>query len=631
MPAPGDQHRVGQGRNTLTTFPTPSTCTSDYTPEEIATIQGQLEKQLGPEFISTRPGAGGQRLQYITADKCINLANEIFGFNGWSSSIQNMQVDFVKENPDTGKVTLGISVIVRVTLRDGTYHEDVGYGQAENAKGQAAAYEKAKKEGATDALKRALRTFGNVLGNCIYDKDYLSKISKMRAVPTNWDVEKLHRHPDFAPKIPVPDNPPRILKQEPKAADPPNLPQRVPRISNQPTDESLGLEFDGEFGSDMLDEVDFGEHSAFPSGGGMSEGYGRQQQSRAQGTSNHPPLKNGTTTGTADPNTLTTPSKPPKSLAAGPITRNRSTNPPVPGDRGVKLNINPPDQYKTPAPKPSGSAQPLQPTAQGRPINPPQPPLNTSEQAKSSPDHLINDNKPQEEEKVAEDPVGGFYSAKALLSKAPLDVKSAPVFDPNFQSPSIRKTAGIDHNSSSPIVRQSLQRMQATNAPSTNTIKPNPYSNASGMAGGVSNLPGNGAATNITNNPISGPPGKPSISTAYRPPTRRGPMSSPNNPNGNANTLTGAIPNVSNAGAIPGKPSYSTAYNNGNGTHSNQNLHGKRPPLTDATNVPPARLGENDPDAAKKARIGDTTTPHLGVQAQPHQKQSNTGPPGNVK
>ena len=31
--------------------------------------------------------------------------------------------DKVDESPTTGKISLGLSVIVRVTLRDGTYHE----------------------------------------------------------------------------------------------------------------------------------------------------------------------------------------------------------------------------------------------------------------------------------------------------------------------------------------------------------------------------------------------------------------------------------------------------------------------------------------------------------------------------
>ena len=136
-------------------------------------------------------------MHYIAAEKCIALANEVFGFNGWSSSIQNIQVDFVDENPQTLKITLGLSVIVRVTLRDGTYHEDIGYGHIENCKGKAAAFEKAKKEGTTDALKRALRNFGNVLGNCIYDKAYLAKVTKMKFEPTRFDETGLHRHSDF--------------------------------------------------------------------------------------------------------------------------------------------------------------------------------------------------------------------------------------------------------------------------------------------------------------------------------------------------------------------------------------------------------------------------------------------------
>ena len=72
--------------------------------------------------------------------QCIQLANEVFGFNGWSSSIREVQVDYVRakhgihqnalidclqveEIPNTGKFNMAVSVIMRVTLRDGTYHE----------------------------------------------------------------------------------------------------------------------------------------------------------------------------------------------------------------------------------------------------------------------------------------------------------------------------------------------------------------------------------------------------------------------------------------------------------------------------------------------------------------------------
>lgn len=196
---PGDQHLNSGGREITNPFEEVKPRISEYTAQEIATLQSRLEKQLGPEYISSRPGAGGQKVHYVAAEKCIQLANEIFGFNGWSSQIKEVQVDFVEENPTTLKVSLGLSVIVRVTLRDGTYHEDIGYGHIENCKGKAAAFEKAKKEGTTDALKRSLRNFGNVLGNCIYDKEYLKNVTKVKAAPTKWDVDKLHRHSDFVP------------------------------------------------------------------------------------------------------------------------------------------------------------------------------------------------------------------------------------------------------------------------------------------------------------------------------------------------------------------------------------------------------------------------------------------------
>lgn len=193
---PGEQHLNHGGLAIANPFEEVKPRISEYTAQEIATLQSRLEKQLGPEYISSRPGPGGQKVHYITGEKCIQLANEVFGFNGWSSSIMNIQVDYVDEDPVTRKVSLGLSVIVRVTLRDGTYHEDIGYGDVENSKGKGAAFHKAKKEGTTDALKRALRNFGNVLGNCIYDKAYLTKVMKVKVAPPKLDVDALHRHTD---------------------------------------------------------------------------------------------------------------------------------------------------------------------------------------------------------------------------------------------------------------------------------------------------------------------------------------------------------------------------------------------------------------------------------------------------
>jgi len=94
MPGQGEQHKA-VGATTTNPFEEVKPHVSEYTAQEIATLSSRLEKQLGPEYISSRPGAGGGKVHYLSADKCINLANEVFGFNGWSSGIQQVQIDFV--------------------------------------------------------------------------------------------------------------------------------------------------------------------------------------------------------------------------------------------------------------------------------------------------------------------------------------------------------------------------------------------------------------------------------------------------------------------------------------------------------------------------------------------------------
>ncbi|XP_052832398.1 DNA repair protein RAD52 homolog isoform X1 [Octopus bimaculoides] len=147
-----------------------------FTAEEHDAIQKVLRQRLGPNFISQRIGAGGQKLAYIEGWRLINLANETFGFNGWSHSVTQQTVDFVDHF--NGRYYVGISAFVRVQLKDGVYHEDIGYGVSEGMKSKALSIEKARKEAVTDGLKRALKSFGNSLGNCLSDKEYLRCINK---------------------------------------------------------------------------------------------------------------------------------------------------------------------------------------------------------------------------------------------------------------------------------------------------------------------------------------------------------------------------------------------------------------------------------------------------------------------
>ncbi|KAJ3864520.1 Rad52/22 family double-strand break repair protein-domain-containing protein [Lentinula novae-zelandiae] len=167
---------------------------SKATSIKIASLQAKLNQQLGPEYISTRPGpGGGPKLVYAEGWKIINLANEVFGFNGWSSNLVSLTTDFIDYNEETRRYSVGVTAILRVTLRDGVFHEDIGYGILENSKTKGPALDKCKKEAVTDALKRSLRNFGNLLGNCLYDKQYTNEIIKIKVPPEN-----LHRRPEFS-------------------------------------------------------------------------------------------------------------------------------------------------------------------------------------------------------------------------------------------------------------------------------------------------------------------------------------------------------------------------------------------------------------------------------------------------
>lgn len=68
--------------------------TTPFTKTEEKIIGEKLERNLGPEYLSTRSGPSG-RLTYIEGQTAISIANEIFGFNGWSSEIKETTVDFV--------------------------------------------------------------------------------------------------------------------------------------------------------------------------------------------------------------------------------------------------------------------------------------------------------------------------------------------------------------------------------------------------------------------------------------------------------------------------------------------------------------------------------------------------------
>ncbi|KAL5120173.1 DNA repair protein rad52 [Pleosporales sp. CAS-2024a] len=481
MPAPGDQYNGGNVTN-----PFEERVVNKFTATEIATLQSRLNKQLGPEYISTRPGNGGGKVAYLEGNKAIALANEVFGFNGWSSSLGQVQIDYVDELQN-GKVSLGLSIVVRITLKDGTYHEDIGYGSIENGKGKAASFEKAKKEAATDGLKRSLRTFGNVLGNCLYDKEYLKKVQTMKVKPIKFEEGNLHRHADFAPP---PKEDQMIVKQETQQT--PMRPNQVLRTRTEHLSESFGAEFDDEFDGNLFDGVEMateghGDEFSFDSG---STTTGSASASKAIEVVKATNGANGSRSARTSPVRQTGPPRQPPPRVpptngingqGGPQQTRPNQGqgrppPPGPVQRQPQTpvqqqNYTRPEQNGGRMPAPNGGAKvPPRPSIQqSHQALQNQPPRHTPPDAQSAPARPGPTAQPQGINTASANlappngrPPIGFVTSRAaeLLQNtdATAPILNLPIFDPNVESPvpKDKRTPGFDHKRSAPVKREQV-------------------------------------------------------------------------------------------------------------------------------------------------------------------------------
>lgn len=134
-----------------------------FTVEQKAALEAKLDRSA----IKERDGGGGKKLSYIEGWWAISEANRIFGFDDWTRETISMACVFSATNERGGFVCTYIAK-VRIVV-DGVVREGTGAGHG-NDKQPGQAHEKAVKEAETDAMKRALMTFGNPFGLALYDK-----------------------------------------------------------------------------------------------------------------------------------------------------------------------------------------------------------------------------------------------------------------------------------------------------------------------------------------------------------------------------------------------------------------------------------------------------------------------------
>jgi hypothetical protein len=148
-----------------------------FSAEQLAALAAPLDRSR----IASRK-LGGSRVSYLPGWVLIEEANRIFGFDGWQRqtlfcrcAAQAERLIGANDPERPAKPGWGVTYIARVRItvltrsgglliREGTgagHGIDVDLGQA---------HESAIKEAETDAMKRALVTFGNPFGLALYDK-----------------------------------------------------------------------------------------------------------------------------------------------------------------------------------------------------------------------------------------------------------------------------------------------------------------------------------------------------------------------------------------------------------------------------------------------------------------------------
>ena len=133
-------------------------------------VTKELSQPLDPSLVSRRTGRKNRTYSYLEGHTAIAQANRIFGHGGWGYEVVGgvSLRDAQMINAETGDVRTShaYAATVRVDVPGAPSRTDVGF-HAVNGE-TIDDHETAYKGAVTDALKRALRSFGDQFGNRLY-------------------------------------------------------------------------------------------------------------------------------------------------------------------------------------------------------------------------------------------------------------------------------------------------------------------------------------------------------------------------------------------------------------------------------------------------------------------------------
>ena len=92
--------------------------TKQFSPDEKKRIGQALTCKLGVDKLAQRRGPGGSKVTYLEGWQATELANQVFGYNGWRSKIMSLHLDSLQKDGD--KYVCCYSAIVRIQVRTTT-------------------------------------------------------------------------------------------------------------------------------------------------------------------------------------------------------------------------------------------------------------------------------------------------------------------------------------------------------------------------------------------------------------------------------------------------------------------------------------------------------------------------------
>lgn len=120
---------------------------------KIGTFQSRLDT-----LVQTRQARHGQKasVAHVPTSMILRLANDVFGFNGWSSTIVDCAPVSHQFDDDNEKYSMKHEAQVLITLKDGTASRAAGVGDCINMPHKYMCLGHSRKMAITDGLRNAL-------------------------------------------------------------------------------------------------------------------------------------------------------------------------------------------------------------------------------------------------------------------------------------------------------------------------------------------------------------------------------------------------------------------------------------------------------------------------------------------